>query len=370
MVYEILLESKKPLMAKRIAYNIYQKYNGYRMSRFIVRDIIWKQMKDDVEYDSVNYTYAIKKSSKNNEKKQNRINNSYRSIVNSDAPTTMISQKIEYNELLTNLQNPEGKNILIEFKNLIQRKFLNVNTGNKKFDQLIATIVKDNKITKNEEVFLKQKTLEYGLPYNLIEKAKEMLNSNNPYLDNIIHLIFEDGKVKDEELLFLKEKKRENEFSKSFLNQRFWQIGICYYLKDLSQINNFQKVIKLWHIGNTLGYELINIDTWLLMKLDIHKSNNIEDIIFRGVEAIEEQLKEHIRKNYNFYNDHIINDLYKEINLLPQIKSIKSLTNNNEEKLGRNILKILELEKIRIGSPDVNLLVENIKYRIEKELWE
>ena len=60
MVFETLLESKKPLMAKKIAFNIYRKYDGYKMSRFVVRDILWKDMKGQFEYDDINYTYNIK----------------------------------------------------------------------------------------------------------------------------------------------------------------------------------------------------------------------------------------------------------------------------------------------------------------------
>lgn len=62
MVITVLRESKKPLMAKKIAYNIYKKYNGYRLSRFRVRDILWKEMKGLYEYDEENYTYWIDKS--------------------------------------------------------------------------------------------------------------------------------------------------------------------------------------------------------------------------------------------------------------------------------------------------------------------
>ena len=33
-------------------------------------------------------------------------------------------------------------------------------------------------------------------------------------------------------------------------------------------------------------------------------------------------------------------------------------------------MKLLNQERLRIGSPDVNLLVENINYRIENNLWD
>lgn len=57
MVISILKGSKTPLMAKKIARNIYKKYDGFMMSRFMVRDILWKKLKGQFVYDNVNYTY-------------------------------------------------------------------------------------------------------------------------------------------------------------------------------------------------------------------------------------------------------------------------------------------------------------------------
>lgn len=59
MIREVLKESKTPLMAKRIAQLIYRKFDGYRMSRFVVRDILWKYMKEEIDYDKLNYTYSL-----------------------------------------------------------------------------------------------------------------------------------------------------------------------------------------------------------------------------------------------------------------------------------------------------------------------
>ena len=363
MVYNTLLESKKPLMAKKIAYNIYQKYNGFKMSRFVVRDVLWKELTGQFEYDNVNYTYKIiEKDIKIAKNKSNET------IVKKTIKKINLSEGANYSDILQAIRKTEGKDILGEFKNWIKSTFLNVNTGDKRFDQLIASVVKDNKITRNEEVFLKQKTSELGLPYDLIEKAKEMLDSNNPYLDNIIHIIFEDGEIKEEELLFLKEKESENNFSQSFVNQRFWQIGICYYLNELNQLNNFNKVIKLWHFGITTGFEFILIDTWLLSMIDIHSNNNIEEIITNGVKVIEGELIKHISEKYNIMNTHIIDHLYREINLTHKSENLLIKDEKNVSYL--KIIKILHQEKNRLGSPDVNLLVENVKYRIENELWD
>lgn len=60
MILTTLEQSKKPLMAKKIAFNIYRKFEGYRMSRFVVRDILWKELKDQIDYNPDDYTYTLK----------------------------------------------------------------------------------------------------------------------------------------------------------------------------------------------------------------------------------------------------------------------------------------------------------------------
>ncbi|MEP0733058.1 MAG: hypothetical protein ABJC50_09460, partial [Nonlabens ulvanivorans] len=319
MVYETLLESKKPLMAKRIAYNIYRKYDGYRMSRFVVRDILWKEMKGQFEYDKNDYTYIIKK----------RPN-----IKSTDlcAETQKPEKENLYQETINILLKKEGYETVSEFKNLIKSNFLGVNTGNKKFDELIKLVVKDNKITPAEESFLKEKTHELGLPFDLINKAKKHINSNNPYLDNIIHLIFEDGIISEKELIFLKEKEKENNFSKSFVNQRFWQIGVCFYLKELMKHSQFITFIELWEVGVTFGLELFKSDTWLILNLDIHRSNNIKTIIEKGQSNIRNKLLEYLYNNYRFKENELKN-FCKVLNLEYKF--------NEEENIEENDKKIM-----------------------------
>jgi hypothetical protein len=352
MVFETLLESKKPLMAKKIAYNIYRKYDGYRMSRFLVRDILWKEMKGEFKYDKNDYTYIIRKSP---------------SIkpIGFSKDTIKPEKENLYQKIIKDFKNKEGHKIVSEFKNLIKINYLSVNTGNKKFDELIKLVVKDNKITSAEESFLKEKTSELGLPYDLINKAKEHINSNNPYLDNIIHLIFEDGVISEKELVFLKEKEQENDFSKSFVNQRFWQIGICFYLKELMQYNEFIKFIELWEVGMTLGFELVKSDTWLILNLDIHNSDDIKTIIENGQKNIRTKLLEYLKTKYNFKNN--------ELDNFCKVLNLEYKFNEEEEELideSKKLFKIIEQEKMRIGDPAANLLAENILYRIKHKEWD
>jgi hypothetical protein len=353
MVFETLKESKKPLMAKKIANNIYRKYNGYRMSRFMVRDILWKEMKGEFEYDKNDYTYIIKKSP---------------SIKTIDLFTEAIKPEKEslYQKTINDFKKKEGHESVSEFKNLIKSNFLGVNTGNEKFDELIKLVVKDNQITTAEESFLKEKTLELGLPFDLINKAKEHINSNNPYLDNIIHLIFEDGIISKKELIFLKEKEKENDFSKSFVNQRFWQIGICFYLKELMQHNQFIKFIELWEVGRSLGFDLVKSDTWLILNLDIHTSNDFKTIIDNGQKNIRTKILEFLNIRYKF-KDHDLDNFCKVLNL-----EYKFNEEEEEEQIDESekIIKIIEQEKMRIGDPAANLLAENILFRLEHKEWD
>ena len=351
MVYETLLESKKPLMAKKIAYNIFRKYDGYRMSRFVVRDILWKEMKGEFEYDKDNYTYLLKKKQSNKLKDESSNNKK-------------LKKENLYQNIINKLNNKEGHETVSDFRNLIKSNFLGVNTGNKKFDELIKLVVKDNKITPAEESFLKEKTHELGLPFDLINKAKEHVNSNNPYLDNIIHLIFEDGIISEKELVFLKEKEKENNFSKSFVNQRFWQVGICFYLKELMKHNQFIKLVELWEVGITLDFELFKSDTWLILNLDIHNNNDIKTIIDNGQKKIRTKLLDFLNIKFKF-EDNELNNFCKILNL-----EYKFNEEENDDDNDKKIMKILEQEKIRIGCPEVNLLVENVKYRIENNLWD
>lgn len=351
MVYETLLESKKPLMAKKIAKNIFRKFDGYRMSRFVVRDILWKRMEGEFEYDEYNYTYLLKKKQSNKPKDESSNNKK-------------LDKENVYQNIINKLKNKEGHETVSDFRNIIKSSFLGVNTGNKKFDELIKLVVKDNKITSAEESFLKEKTYELGLPFDLINKAKEHINSNNPYLDNIIHLIFEDGIVSEKELIFLKEKEKENNFSNSFVNQRFWQVGICFYLKELMKHNQFIKLIELWEVGTTLDFELFKSDTWLIHNLDLHNNNDIKTIIENGQKKIRTKLLDFLTIKFKFV-DNELDNFCKILNL-----EYKYNEEENDDNNDKKIMKILEQEKIRIGCPEVNLLVENVKYRIENNLWD
>jgi transposase-like protein len=139
-------------------------------------------------------------------------------------------------------------------------------------------------------------------------------------------------------------------------------------LNELIKIDGFKNVVKLREIGRILDFKLLNSDTWIILNLDIHTSNNINEIIENCQTKIEGKLNDYIKERYDFYNENLIESLYSEIDLrntfLNEFKSEGDL--EDYEK----IIKILNQEKIRIGSPDANLLVENVKFRIQNNIWD
>ena len=68
-------------------------------------------------------------------------------------------------------------------------------------------------------------------------------------------------------------------------------------------------------------------------------------------------------KNINYF----LNEAYDKI-VLNNTESFN--LNNSDESLLTRLIKILNQEKMRLGSLDADLIVENVKYRIENELWD
>lgn len=360
MIREVLKESKTPLMAKRIAQLIYRKFDGYRMSRFIVRDILWKKMRGDFEYDRDNYTYKLKNNGTNSLDELQGRNFVQEKLVDC-VPETQQTKNLK--EFIKKLEDKDGHETVSEFKNFIKSSYLGVDTGNKKFDELIRLVVKDNIITPSEELFLIEKSEELGLSYDLVEKVKKHIHSNNPYLDNIIHLIFEDGIISEKELIFLKEKEKENNFSKSFVNHRFWQIGISFYIKELIKYEDFIQLVELWEVGRITGFELVNTENWMIINLDIHSSLDIKEVMKRGKLKLQSKLEEYLSSEYNF-DSSVLPALLKELDL--EFK----YNEEEEENIGtglsmEKLSKILKEERRRIGDPAADLLVENILFRLE-----
>lgn len=58
-IYETLSSSKSELTTSNIAKEIFDKYD-FRISRTIVKNYLWSYFRELIEYNSSNYTYALK----------------------------------------------------------------------------------------------------------------------------------------------------------------------------------------------------------------------------------------------------------------------------------------------------------------------
>lgn len=265
------------------------------------------------------------------------------------------SEKID--ELIDN-------DILSNLKKEISKYLVQINSGNKKFDDIVRSIVRDNNITPTEEEFLKHKAKELNISNDFLEKAKNALHKNNPYFDNLIHLVFEDGKITNDEIAFLSEKITENEFSIDYFNIRFWQIAITAYSDILMSFENFKLIVNLWGLNHSMNEKNKPLrDEDFYTSLCINNGSSFEEIIENGQSFLFELFISGIKKDL-------------EINKLERF--LRSINLNSEntiseinEKPKDNLLylkQIIQEEKRRIGDPSADLLAENILFRIQNKL--
>ncbi len=221
--------------------------------------------------------------------------------------------------------------IKLKFKKFITENFIKLESYNQEINELIKLVVKDNIITETESLFLKEKIKELNLPETTMKNIEKYMFSNNPFFDNILSIIFKDGIVKENELNFLYEKSKENLFSKSFVNNRFWQYAINYHLNDLVKDDNFLKIIKLWYYTNHTNYNLNITKDWIILSLNVFECNNLNVNIARTLKVYENEIK----KKYKL-NSFNLNEIYNSFN-----NDLK--TDENEKKLKNfNHLKVNE----------------------------
>ena len=213
-----------------------------------------------------------------------------------------------------------GKKIDFKLPNTIKKEFINylcddftiLNLKDEKLTYLINLVTRDNILTEIEKDFLIQKTEELSLPHDLIKKANEYILSKNPYLDNIFALILSDGIIKKEEVLFLAEKTIENGFDEKHVNNRFWKYAINFYLNELSEMDSFSKLIKIWYTANKLNFDSIFKSDNFLKEFKLFDNNDIKFTIDKACEFFESQLIKLVNKHFST-NDFEINNLYNSI---------------------------------------------------------
>ena len=342
LVLSVLENNQHGITSREISNILRNEFNTL-LNKQEVDKLIYRKLTGDVYYCKNTYRYSLKKF---NTEQKNKKENKFDELIN------------DYS----------SENVQLVVSNFFKNKLIEISTGNDKIDYLIKSVVKDNLITEAEELFLKNKAKEFSFEDDIIDKAKQLLEQNNPYLDNIIHIIFDDGIVSNEELSFLNEKTTENDFTQEFVNNRFWVIAFSEYRYHLLKLKGFDNIFKLIFIYLELNLNTRLNDDKLIEYLNIFSNYSIEDVVNQAEKDILAFISELLRNSEKIKNiNYFLNEAYDKI-VLSNTESFN--LNNSDETLLTRLIKILNQEKMRLGSLDADLIVENVKYRIENELWD
>lgn len=345
----IISDNHLPKSAKEIAGILKEKYN-IRFSRPEISRLLYSRpLKDEVVHCRITYTYTIKHAEDLNK--------------NSDI---VDNQDFGIESYLSVFQNSD---VLSELQTAVRQNFFLISSGNSKFDDLVKNILRDNIITPTEELFLTEKAKEHNISDEQLQYIQASLHQNNPYFDNIIHLVFEDGKITMNELQFLREKILEHGFSEKFFNVRFWQIGIRDYLSYLLGFKQFADVIKLWKLNQIINSSSPRLkDDFFFASLNIMYGESLDLILENGLNLIIFQFCSKFNLSAEF-----INSIFKSVDFERFELDINHNDESDKEKGLHNLsrktlIRIIEEEKRRIGSPAASLLAENIIFRLENLL--
>lgn len=342
LVLSVLENNQHGITSREISNILRNEFNTL-LNKQEVNKLIYRKLTGDVYYCKNTYRYSLKKF---NTEQKNKKENKFDELIN------------DYS----------SENVQLVVSNFFKNKLIEISTGNDKIDYLIKSVVKDNLITEAEELFLKNKAKEFSFEDDIIDKAKQLLEQNNPYLDNIIHIIFDDGIVSNEELSFLNEKTTENDFTQEFVNNRFWVIAFSEYRYHLLKLKGFDNIFKLIFIYLELNLNTRLNDDKLIEYLNIFSNYSIEDVVNQAEKDILAFISELLRNSEKIKNiNYFLNEAYNKI-VLNNTESFN--LNKSDETLLTRLIKILNQEKMRLGSLDADLIVENVKYRIENELWD
>jgi len=342
LVLSVLENNQHGITSREISNILRNEFNTL-LNKQEVNKLIYRKLTGDVYYCKNTYRYSLKKF---NTEQKNKKENKFDELIN------------DYS----------SENVQLVVSNFFKNKLIEISTGNDKIDYLIKSVVKDNLITEAEELFLKNKAKEFSFEDDIIDKAKQLLEQNNPYLDNIIHIIFDDGIVSNEELSFLNEKTTENDFTQEFVNNRFWVIAFSEYRYHLLKLKGFDNIFKLIFIYLELNLNTRLNDDKLIEYLNIFSNYSIEDVVNQAEKDILAFISELLRNSEKIKNiNYFLNEAYNKI-VLSNTESFN--LNDSDETLLTRLIKILNQEKMRLGSLDADLIVENVKYRIENELWD
>lgn len=358
LVIEVLgAENKRPKTAKEIKALINRK-NNTKYTRPEIRDILWKDLRSSISYDRSNFTYKLKnKFIKNISDAQ---------ITKKDHGNEYTTRSGEIKILLTYLKESD---LISQFSEYMKRQLIKINTGNEKIDGIIRSVIKNNVITTAEENYLLQKMDYFGIDSEIITNVKLSLEKSKIPIDENIHLILDDGEIEGDELIDLKEKAAQLGIDFSIASERFWLIAGTYYFGKLRvKYNKLDNIVILWGIMNFIHKTQVNYKLMPSEHFNIFTSNNIQDVIDKGIIFYESVVSQRIdnSKLFELAGTEIIKLAYRSITI-NGITKLTTFDNINYDDLDF-FLQILEEEKLRLGTPEVNLLVENVKFRIENQL--
>lgn len=350
IIEEIIKGSNSPLKARAISNKI-RAIHRERVTKSEINKIIYSNLRDKVVYNPYLFDYRWKITDKTD--------------TTLKSPDEIVRRKIE-----SIIGDFEEFDLNEELRVLFKNDLIKVSTGIDKIDYLIKSVVKDNIITECEEAFLRSKAREFGYSKDIITKAKRSLEQNNPYLDNLIHIIFDDGLITAEELMFLKEKTAENDFTEAFVNERFWKIGLAEYLHHLTNFKPLDEILTLTFFFLKIRPTEANFIK-LHQELNIFGFTDLSAIASKYLPKLKVEINKELEEEFGFKYDYV-DYILREFTLTPE-EPKEETTKNPADEFNINLkkfMKLLNQERLRIGSPDVNLLVENINYRIENNIWD
>lgn len=257
-------------------------------------------------------------------------------------------------------------NELMEYK--IKKLLYKVNIDHPELEKLIIEIVKDNVLTKNEIKFLETKLIQFGYDLSILEDVKNIIDSSNPAIDHLIHLVLDSDEIKLPMIEFLKEKIEENQLDVSDVNKRFWQILFLHHRK----IFFGKSIIEInFVIANEFNLTFLENKILNFEHFDIFNGEEFSEVIIKSLSNLSRetylrlQNKKVIKCDFNEFDNSLkkISEAY--------FSNYDNFTDTNDSggiALKEEILKIMNEEKFRIGTPDVELFVENVKFRLATQL--
>jgi|GEM_PF-3509116 len=239
---------------------------------------------------------------------------------------------------------------------------LDLSNYNKEFIRIFTEVSRDNVITENEKLFLKEKAGEYGISPSQLE----YLMSNNfiafPSFYRIVVEACMDGKITHAEEKYLREKASQYNIEEDILNKMVKE--------ELRKVNASSKYIKyeafyqlilqyfllnFLNLNSSLALKLGNRINKILLKKKVNQKK-INDTLLEFKEIIRFEFNkkvdfEYIPSDYSIYR--IYEDLdieylsYREITELDSLKARKTKT-ESEKSEGKKVLPVELLWEIYI----------------------